>query len=45
MFQEKRYIFMDEKKLVELLNELNQEQISNLIDYAIELKKEELNIQ
>ncbi len=36
---------MDEKKLVELLNELNQEQISNLIDYAIELKKEELNIQ
>ncbi len=36
---------MDEKKLVELLNDLNQEQISNLIDYAIELKKEELNIQ
>ena len=32
------------KKLLELLSELNQEQIGNLIDYAIELKKEELKI-
>ena len=36
---------MDEKKFIELLNELTQEQISNLIDYAIELQKEEQNIQ
>lgn len=36
---------METKKIIELLSKLNQEQISNLIDYAIELKKEELKKQ
>ena len=33
---------MNEKKFIELLNELNQEQLSCLLDYAIELQIEEL---
>ena len=33
---------MDNQKFIELLTKLNQEQISNLIDYAIELQKDEL---
>lgn len=33
---------MDSQKFIELLAELNQEQISKLIDSAIELKSEEL---
>lgn len=33
---------MDKKYFFELLSNLNQDQINNLIDYAIELQKEEL---
>lgn len=33
---------MDKKYFFELLSNLNQDQINNLIDYAIELQEEEL---
>lgn len=32
----------DSQKFLEIVKTLNQEELSNLIDYAIELKKEEL---
>ena len=32
---------MDNQRFIELLNKLSQDQISDLIDNAIELKKEE----
>ena len=31
-----------DKKFLELINNLNEEQISSLLEYAIQLKKEEL---